>query len=227
MSLFDSISRTIKGLLNDAADSVQDPSRDARQIIRELDASIGRAENSLIEIEAQVSHQRSKLDVAAAKAKRYEDGARRALQSGDEALAREALGAQVTAEAERDALSHELATLEPSLEQLRGQISEMRRRRDELTSRSNILTAKNEIAQAKDTAATALGGIGGADLSADFTKLEEKIDLANARSDARLGSVDARSGRSLDDKLSALDRGPSIEDRLAALKQQIQPASNG
>ncbi|MGE8578374.1 MAG: PspA/IM30 family protein, partial [Burkholderia contaminans] len=26
MSLFDSVSRTIKGLLNDAADSVQDPS---------------------------------------------------------------------------------------------------------------------------------------------------------------------------------------------------------
>ena len=35
MSLFDSVSRTIKGLLNDAADSVQDPSRDARQIVRE------------------------------------------------------------------------------------------------------------------------------------------------------------------------------------------------
>ena len=50
MSLFDSVSRTIKGLLNDAADSVQDPSRDARQIV--LDDSIGRAENSLIEIEA-------------------------------------------------------------------------------------------------------------------------------------------------------------------------------
>ena len=64
MSLFDSVSRTIKGLLNDAAESVQDPSRDARQIVRELDDSIGRAENSLIEIEAQVATQRSKRDAA-------------------------------------------------------------------------------------------------------------------------------------------------------------------
>ena len=50
MSLFDSITRTVKGLLNDAADTMQDPSRDARQIVRELDDSIAKAENSLIEM---------------------------------------------------------------------------------------------------------------------------------------------------------------------------------
>jgi phage shock protein A len=77
MSLFDSISRTLKGLLNDAADSVQDPSRDSRQIVRELDDSIAKAENSLIEIQAQVATQQSKRDVAADKAKKYEDGAKR------------------------------------------------------------------------------------------------------------------------------------------------------
>ncbi len=105
MSLFDSISRTRKESSCDAADSVQDPSRDSRQIVRELDESIGKAENSLIEIQAQVATQQSKRDVAADKAKKYEDGAKRALQSGDEALAREALSAaQATAETERDAL---------------------------------------------------------------------------------------------------------------------------
>lgn len=77
MSLFDSITRTVKGLLNDAADTMQDPSRDARQIVRELDDSIAKAENSLIEIEAQVATQQSKRDAAAEKAKKYEDGAKR------------------------------------------------------------------------------------------------------------------------------------------------------
>lgn len=167
MSLFDSISRTLKGLLNDAADSVQDPSRDARQIVRELDDSIGRAENSLIEIQAQVATQRSKRDAADDKAKKYEDGAKRALQAGDEALAREALAAQANVEAERNALAAELATLEPSVEKLKGQIADMRQRRNDLNARSNILQAKQEIAQAKDVAASALGGIGGKNLSED------------------------------------------------------------
>ncbi|NML31056.1 PspA/IM30 family protein [Paraburkholderia antibiotica] len=221
MSLFDSISRTLKGLLNDAADSVQDPSRDSRQIVRELDDSIGRAENSLIEIQAQVATQQSKRDVAADKAKKYEDGARRALQSGDEALAREALGAQATAEAERDALAKELTSLEPSVAQLKSQIDDMRSRRNDLNARSNILQAKQQIAEAKDVAATALGGIGGKNLSEDFQKLEDKVALSNARSDARLNSADVKSGKALDDKLAELDRGPSIDDRLEALKKQL------
>lgn len=220
MSLFDSISRTIKGLLNDAADSVQDPSRDARQIVRELDDSIGRAENSLIEIEAQVATQRSKRDTADERAKKYEDGAKRALQSGDEALAREALAAQANAEAERDALARELDTLEPSVDKLKGQIADMRARRNDLNARSNILQAKQEIAQAKDVAATALGGIGGKNLSEDFQKLEDR-SRCRTRSDARLNSADTNSGRALDDKLAALNKGPSVEDRLEALKKQL------
>ncbi|XQM30091.1 PspA/IM30 family protein [Burkholderia gladioli] len=221
MSLFDSVSRTLKGLLNDAADSVQDPSRDARQIVRELDDSIARAENSLIEIEAQVATQRSKRDAAADKVRKYEDGAKRALQSGDESLAREALTAQTNAEVERDALAHELEALEPSVHKLKAQIADMRQRRNDLNTRSNILQAKQEIAQAKDVAATALGGIGGKDLSADFQKLEDKVALSNARSDARLNSADNNSGKALDDKLAALNRGPSVHDRLEALKKQL------
>lgn len=221
MSLFDSISRTLKGLLNDAADSVQDPSRDARQIVRELDEGIGRAENSMIEIQAQLANQKSKRDLADEKARKYADGAMRALKSGDEGLAREALAAQSTAEAERDALAAELAKLEPSLDQLKSQIAAMRKRRDDLRSRTNILGAKQEIAKAKDVAATALGGLGGKDLSGDFARLEEKVNLANARSDARLGSADDASGKSLDDRLSSIDKGPSVEERLAAMKKQI------
>jgi phage shock protein A len=221
MSLFDSISRTVKGLLNDAADSVQDPSRDARQIVRELDDSIARAENSLVEIQAQVATQQSKRDVAADKARKYEDGAKRALQSGDEALAREALGAQQTAEAERDSLAAELAKLEPSVDQLKKQIDDMRGRRNDLNARSNILQAKQQIAQAKDVAATALGGIGGKNLDADFQKLEDKVSLSNARSDARLNSADQSSGKALDEKLAALNKGPSVDERLEALKKQL------
>ncbi|KLU20498.1 hypothetical protein EOS_41050 [Caballeronia mineralivorans PML1(12)] len=221
MSLIDTVSRTLKVLLNDAADSVQDPSRDSRQIVRELDDGIGRAERSLIEIQAQVATQQSRHDAAADRAKKYEDGAKRALQGGNEALAREALGAQTSAEAERDALAKELATLEPSVGQLKSQIDEMRQRRNDLNARSNILQAKQEIAQAKDVAAIILGGLGGKDLTGDFQKLEDKVTLSNARSDARLNSADVKSGKALEDKLADLNRGPSVEDRLEALKKQL------
>ncbi|MGI4815571.1 MAG: PspA/IM30 family protein [Janthinobacterium lividum] len=225
MSLFSTLSRTFNGLLNDAAEAVKDPSRDARQIVRELDASIDKAQNSLIEVQAQLSTQRSKRDAADDKVKRYAEGALRALKSGDEGLAREALQAQRAAETERDALAQELTQLEPALNNLKKQIDDMAARRKELTTRTSILEARQQIAQAKDTAATALGGIGGQNLSEDFSKLEEKVNLANARADARLGSADEHSGRALDEKLNALNTGPSVDDRLADLKRQIAEGS--
>ena len=221
MSLFDSVSRTVKGLLNDAAESVQDPSRDARQIVRELDDSIGKAENALIEIEAQVATQQSKRDAAAEKAKKYEDGAKRALQSGDEGLAREALAAQANAETERDALAKELATLVPSVDQLK-----QPDRRHASTPQRFERPVEHPSGQAGNRASEGCRGhrtrrhwrqesVG------RFPKLEDKVALSNARSDARLNSADTRSGKALDDKLAELDHGPSVEDRLEALKKQI------
>src|SRR5260370_42480801 len=126
MLLRNSISRRLKRIVNGADEPAQGPSRDGRQIVRELDDSMGKAENSLIEIEAQVAMQQSKRDVVADKAKKYADGAKRALQGGDESLAREALTAQANAEADRDALAKELWTLEPSVDHLKSQIAEMR-----------------------------------------------------------------------------------------------------
>jgi phage shock protein A len=104
---------------------------------------------------------------------------------------------------------------------LKSQIDDMRGRRNDLNARSSILQAKQQIAQAKDVAATALGGIGGKNLSEDFQKLEDKVALSNARSDARLNSADVKSGKALDDKLADLNRGPSVDDRLEALKKQL------
>ncbi|WP_225721686.1 PspA/IM30 family protein [Candidatus Vallotiella sp. (ex Adelges kitamiensis)] len=221
MSVLNIIFRTIKGLLNDAAESVRDPSSEARQIVRELDESIAKAEDSLIEIEAQVSMQRSKHDIADNKVEKYEDGAKRALQAGDEALTREALNAQINARAERDAIAKELAALEPSLEQLKKQINEMHERRNNLNTRSKILQAEQHIAQAKNTAATALGGIGSQNLAKDFRELEEKVALQNARSDSRLNSVNERIGKSLDAKLAVLSKGGSVDDCLEVLKKKI------
>ena len=55
------------------------------------------------------------------------------------------------------------------------------------------------------TSRPAPGGIGGKNLSEDFQKLEDKVALQNARSDARLNSADTSSGKALDDKLAALN----------------------
>lgn len=221
MSFFESISRTVKGLLNDAAEAAQDPARDARQIVRDLDENIAKAESALVDVQAQVTVLKANIQNADAAAHRYGEGAEKALTGGDEALARDALDAQSQQESKAATLKAELAQLEPAFQQLKGQIDDMRHRRDQLKNRTQVIEAKVNVAAAKDVAASALGGIGGKNLTEEFSRLEEKVEHQNARADARLGMADDRSGKSLDDRLAAVGASSSVDDKLAALKAKL------
>jgi len=223
MHFLDSLTRTIKGVLNDSADAIADPARDARQIVRDLDESIARAESALTDIKAQLAVLESKRDREAADAARYGQGAANAVKANDDALATDALNAQMEHEAKGKAFDVQIAQLKPTVIELDKQIGDMRARRADLNSRTDVIEVKAQVAKAKDVAATALGGIGGKNLTEDFNRLEERAQLTSARADARLASVDLASGKSLDDRLSNLNAsGDSAQDRLAALKAKLQ-----
>jgi phage shock protein A len=223
MHFLDSLTRTIKGVLNDSADAIADPARDARQIVRDLDESIGRAESALTDIKAQVTVLESKRDREAADAARYGQGAANAVKANDDALAKDALTAQMEHETKAKAFDVQIAQLKPTVIDLDKQIGDMRARRSDLNARTDVIEVQKQVASAKDMAATALGGIGGKNLTEDFNRLEEKAQLTSARADARLASVDLASGKSLDDRLKNLNSSSdSAEDRLAALKAKLQ-----
>ena len=225
MHFLDSLTRTIKGVLNDSADAIADPARDARQIVRDLDDSIAKAESALTDVRAQLTVLQSKHDHEAADAARYGQGAANAVKAGDDSLATDALNAQMDHEGKAKAYDAQIAQLKPTVEELDRQIEDMRRRRTDLKSRTEVIEVQQQVASAKDIAATALGGIGGKNLSEDFAKLEEKAQLTSARADARLASVDQASGKTLDDRLSHVNTsGDSAESRLAALKAKMQQA---
>jgi len=223
MHFLDSLTRTIKGVLNDSADAAADPARDARQIVRDLDDSIGKAESALTDIRAQLTVLESKHDREVADAARYGQGAANAVQANNDALATDALSAQMDHESKAKAYEAQIGQLKPTVEELNHQINDMRTRRNDLKSRTEVIEVQKQVAEAKDVAATALGGIGGKNLSEDFNRLEEKAQLTSARADARLASVDMASGKSLDDRLKNLNTtNDSAESRLAALKAKMQ-----
>ena len=223
MHFLDSLTRTIKGVLNDSADAVADPARDARQIVRDLDGSIGKAESALTDIRAQLTVLQSKRDHEAAEAARYGQGAANAVQANDDALATDALNAQMEHETKVKAFDAQIAQLKPTVQELDKQIGDMRARRNDLKSRTDVIEVQAQVANAKDVAATALGGIGGKNLSEDFNRLEEKAQLTSARADARLSSVDMASGKSLDDRLKNVNvSSDSAESRLAEFKAKMK-----
>ena len=90
-SLFKRISDVIAANLNDLVDRVEDPERMIKQLIREMEENISSAREGVIDAVASEKQLSKELDSQRRQASEWNERARRALQAGNEALAREAL----------------------------------------------------------------------------------------------------------------------------------------
>lgn len=218
-SLFDKISTQVKGVLHDTADKMEDPGRTARQLTRDLDGDLSKAEQALIEVRAEYNVQVSKRDAAQAEVDKYAGYAKKAVDAGNDALVREALQAKKNASDTLAQLQAQIDKFKPSVDQLEHQVADLRARKDDMARRTDLIEARSSVAAAQDRAATVLNGIGGSGASARFDELEEKVGHQEAVAAAKMAVSDEHSGQSLDDKFKALDNPTSdIDAELAALK---------
>ncbi|WP_432263103.1 PspA/IM30 family protein [Cupriavidus sp. TMH.W2] len=222
MSILDRIGRFLAGTTNDALDKLADPGRDARQIVRELEDQIGKANSSLLDAEAEFEVIRSKKEAADADAAKWQASAERAVKAGDDGLARECLAKVEEAEKLASGYASSVASFESTLKDLRSRIQDLKRQRDGYAQRTDLIEARSHVAIAQQTAAAAITDIGAAsNLAGDFSKLEEGVLKQEARAAAATRMADQDSGKSLQNRVDALNKTSSIDDRLAALKQQV------
>jgi phage shock protein A len=101
MGILGRLSTLIKSNLNDAIDSMQDPAKELDQMIRDMEDSARQARTEVAQTMATAKQQQKRVDSLAADAKTWEEHAMRAVQAGDDALAKEALRRKAEKEAER------------------------------------------------------------------------------------------------------------------------------
>jgi phage shock protein A len=100
--------------------------------------------------------------------------------------------------------------MKKSLMQLEGKISEAKTKKDMLKSRS-------QAAKAQEQLQGAVGRIGTNSAMAAFERMEEKVLVQEARSQAAAELT----GADLESKFAALSAGSDVEDELAMMKQQM------
>jgi phage shock protein A len=101
MGILGRLSTLIKSNLNDAIDSMQDPAKELDQMVRDMEESARQARTEVAQTMATAKQQQKRVDTLAAEAKTWEEHAMRAVQAGDDALAKEALRRKAEKEAER------------------------------------------------------------------------------------------------------------------------------
>lgn len=217
MSIFEKISNTLKGVVNDAIDKSADAGRDARQIVRDLEDQIGKVEQAMLDVRAESEVLKQKRDAQQAEVDKWAGASAKAVKAGDDDLARECLIKKASATALLQTYTDQLAKFEPTVKQLNQHLLDLRAKKNDLADRTDLIAARSEMADAQTKAATAMSGIGGSSLVSDFDKLEGQVAKKEARASAAIGMSDEITGKSLDTRVAALGN-TSIDDELAALK---------
>jgi phage shock protein A len=217
MGILGRLSTLIKSNVNDVIDSMQDPGKELDQMIRDMEDSARQARQEVGQCMASEKQIQRKVEKLAEEAKTWEDHAMRAVQSGDDALAKEALKRKAEKEADRLEAEKSLQEQKVYVEQLTAGLKALEARVKEVKLRQGTLREKARAVKKG-------GGATSVKTSAfdDFERMAGKIEAieATASIDDEMAGRTAESVAA-EKKLREMTEQTSVDDALAELKKKL------
>jgi phage shock protein A len=208
------VSSELNSLLNKA----EDPGKMLDQFILDMEKDISEVEASVAKQIANEKMLNKQYEEAAAMVAKREEQAVKALEAGDESLARRVLEDKNKQQSQADSLKQLLDEAVKLSEELKEKLREMKDELKEMRMKKDSLKARSESAKARAKVNRTLSGIG-TGAKSGFERMEEKVlgDEAAAEASEELRSEN----KTLDDELAALDQSSSVDSELAALKAKL------
>ncbi|MCT7979156.1 PspA/IM30 family protein [Laspinema olomoucense] len=217
MGLFDRIMRVIRANINSLINKAEDPEKILEQTMIEMQGDLTQLRQAVAVAIATQKRTERQYSQAQSTADEWYRRAQLALQKGDDNLAREALtrrkSYQDTAtsmKAQIDQQTRVVEQLKQNMRALEGKIVEARTKKD-------LYIARARSAQASERLNEMLGNVGTGNAMAAFERMEEKVMQLEARSEA----VASLGGDDLEKKFASLESGGDVNEELTALKAQI------
>jgi phage shock protein A len=217
MGILGRLSTLVKSNVNDLIDGMQDPAKEIDQLVRDMEDSVRQARTEVAQCLAEEKRLGKRVSDLEAEAKRWEDHAVRAVQAGDDALAKEALKRKAEKEAEKLEAVKLAADQNAYVEQLKSGLKALEARVKDVKLRQGTLREK---ARANKRENPMSGKTSAFD---EFDRLSGKIEAVEA--EASLGeelSGDTAERRETDRKLKQLTEDKPLDDALAALKKKLE-----
>jgi phage shock protein A len=217
MGILDRISTLLKSNMNAAIDAMSDPGKEIEQVILDMEEQLRRARGEVRDTLAQEKVQEKKLTALRKSADEWEGRATKAVEAGDDALAKEALGRKAEIDAQVEAAEKSLAEQGAYVDQLSAALKQLEQRLTDVKSRKETLKAK---ARANKGA-----GVGGGRAFQEFDRLAGKVDTVEAEAELNeelaVQRHEDEKSRDAERKLNELSKSKDLDDRLAALKAKI------
>lgn len=235
-SIFGRIGQLARANINALIDQAEDPQKMLDQLVRDYTGSIADAEKAIAQTigNLRLAEQDYNEDVRAArewgqKAVAASARADQYRQAGDganadkfDALARVAIGKQITSEQEVRDAEPVIASQRETVEKLKTGLTQMKDKLGQLKQRRDTLVARQKSAEAQRRVQEAIGSINVLDPTSEIARFEEKVRreeaLAMGHAEIAASSFDAQFA-----ELESAGAQLEVEARLAALKQGSTP----
>lgn len=224
MNLIKRVTRITSARIEAFLSSVEDPETLFPQLVREMEEQVSKATESEAQALTALKLAKRNRDSAEADVDRMRAGAELALKNNDEAMAREALAAQLNQEkkleqkaeaVDRARVIHENARA--TRVEIRTKLDETRAKQDEILTRARLAKTQKKIAKTVHSSA------GGSDSILDaIDRLEGKVEQAEAELEVeRELAGNGQTEVALKQRLDKLETDQEVEQRLADLKSKL------
>ena len=220
-NLFKRISDVLTANLNDLVDRVEDPERMIKQLIREMEENVNSAREGVIDALASEKQLAKELDGQRRQADDWYNRARRALETGNETLAREALlrkkehdGIVASLQASWESARRTSERLKAQLRALETKLEEARLKKSSLVARQRAAQAREQMDKVTDRFQVGL------DLNNSIGRMADKVGEMEARMEARAEVYGDYSPA--EREFLRMEVDVEIEAELAVLKKEVR-----
>jgi phage shock protein A len=213
MGILGRLSTLVKSNVNDLVDSMQDPAKEIDQLVRDMEDSVREARSEVAQCLAEEKRMGKRVDDLAEEVKSWEGHATRAVQAGDDALAKEALRRKAEKEADRIEAEKALSDQRAYTVQLRAGLKALEARVQDVKLRQGTLREKARASKRGESPISSKTSS-----FENFDRMSGKIENL----EAEVGLDDELSGQSAASVATERKlREMSLDDELADLKKKL------
>ncbi|RDW21557.1 PspA/IM30 family protein [Oceanobacillus chungangensis] len=215
---FKRVKTVVGSELNAMLDKAEDPVKMLDQYMRDMGEDIREVEAAVAKQIANEKMLKRKANDALVMVQKRQEQAEKAVEAGNDDLARRALQDKKDHDATAIALNESWERAKADADLLRERLDEMKKEYQEMNLKRDSLKARAESAKVRTKINRTMSSIGDDASKRGFERMEEKVMRFEA--EAETSEDLSQASRSLDDEFEDLIKN-DVDDELAALKQKM------